>query len=279
MKEALTKAYKEHYAVPQINVNGLIWIEGILLAAEKKNSPIILGTTDKIIDFLGGYEFINQLIHLKAKSLNITIPYYVHLDHGSSVESCYKAIDAGYDSVMYDGSQLPLAENILNTNKVVKYAHESGINTEGEIGAIGGNEDGMEHQIAYASIDDCLEIVSQTHIDSLAPALGSVHGKYKGEPQLGFEVMQELNERLQMPLVLHGASGLSDNDLKRAIQYGHSKINFNTEINIEWSGKMRTILNENPELFNPKTIISPTITTIQSTVENIIDKCGSINKA
>ncbi|WP_086428891.1 class II fructose-bisphosphate aldolase [Staphylococcus cornubiensis] len=279
MKEALTKAYKAHYAVPQINVNGLIWVEGILLAAEKKQSPIILGTTDKIIDFLGGYDFINQLIRLKAKSLNITIPYFVHLDHGSSVESCYQAIDAGYDSIMYDGSQLPLNDNISNTNKVVKYAHERGLNTEGEIGAIGGNEDEMVHQIAYASIAECLEIVRQTHIDSLAPALGSVHGRYKGKPQLGFDVMQELNKKLEMPLVLHGASGLSDNDLRKAIQYGHSKINFNTEINLEWSSKLRAILNEDKEVFNPKAILSPTIKTIQSTVENIIDKCGSANKA
>ncbi|NJH96499.1 class II fructose-bisphosphate aldolase, partial [Staphylococcus agnetis] len=132
MQPILHQAHNAKYAIPQINVNGLIWIEGILRAAEKKRAPIILGTTDKIIDYLGGYEFICKLIHLKAQSLNITIPYVIHLDHGNSVESCIKAIDAGYDSVMYDGSRLPLEENIENMKKVVNYAHQHHVLVEGE---------------------------------------------------------------------------------------------------------------------------------------------------
>ncbi|ARJ50711.1 class II fructose-bisphosphate aldolase [Staphylococcus lutrae] len=279
MKVAIEKAYRAHYAIPQINVNGLIWIEGILRAAEKKRSPIILGTTDKLIDDLGGYSFINQLIRLKAESLKITIPYYVHLDHGRSVESCYSAIDAGYDSVMYDGSQLALKDNIHHTQRVVDYAHQRGVCVEGEIGAIGGNEDGMIHQVAYASVSDCIALVEETHLDSLAPALGSVHGPYKGEPKLGFDMMQRINQKLKMPLVLHGASGLSNDDLSRAIQYGHSKINFNTEINLEWSHALRAILTNQPDLYQPKAILNPTIQVIQKTVEKIIDQCGSSFKA
>ena len=278
MQPILHQAHDAKYAIPQINVNGLIWIEGILRAAEKKRAPIILGTTDKIIDYLGGYEFICKLIHLKAQSLNITIPYVIHLDHGNSVESCIKAIDAGYDSVMYDGSRLPLEENIENMKKVVNYAHQHHVLVEGEIGGIGGNEDGLANEVQYADLDECKQFVQQTHLDALAPALGSVHGRYQGEPKLGFKEMTEINEQVAVPLVLHGASGLSDEDLKKAILLGHSKINFNTEINIAWSQYIRQRLNADVTLFNAKEIVAPSIHVIQSTVESIIDKCDAAER-
>ena len=278
MKSLLQNAYHSHFAIPQINVNGLLWIEGILLAAEKKKAPVILGTTDKIIDYLGGYEFICKLINLKAETLNITVPFLIHLDHGLSVENCKKAIDAGYDSVMYDGSQLPLEQNIRNTKQVVEYAHYQGVSVEGEIGAIGGNEDGIVNDVKYADLEACKQLVQKTNLDALAPALGSVHGPYQGEPQLGFNEMQEINKGVPVPLVLHGASGISDGDLQKAIQFGHSKINFNTEINVEWSKQVRHILEDNPLLYNAKEILEPTLGTIQTTVEQIIDKCGASNR-
>ncbi|MEB8372553.1 class II fructose-1,6-bisphosphate aldolase [Mammaliicoccus sciuri] len=279
MNTFIHKAKKEHYAIPQINVNGLIWIECILKVAEKTRSPIILGTTDKIIDFLGGYDFICKTIRNKIESMNITVPVIIHLDHGLTVEGCKKAVDAGYDSVMFDGSKLPIEENIELTKKVVDYAHKNNVIVEGEVGAIGGNEDGVIGNVQYAKLDDCINLAQKSHIDTLAPALGSVHGKYKGEPNLGFEEMKEIQETIDIPLVLHGASGISDEDLVKAIKLGHAKINFNTEINIAWSNELREVLINDTSLFNPQQILNPSKKAIEQTVESIIYKCQSNGKA
>jgi len=279
MNTFIHKAKKEHYAIPQINVNGLIWIECILKVAEKTRSPIILGTTDKIIDFLGGYDFICKTIRNKIESMNITVPVIIHLDHGLTVEGCKKAVDAGYDSVMFDGSKLPIEENIELTKQVVDYAHKNNVIVEGEVGAIGGNEDGVIGNVQYAKLDDCINLAQKSHIDTLAPALGSVHGKYKGEPNLGFEEMKEIQETIDIPLVLHGASGISDEDLVKAIKLGHAKINFNTEINIAWSNELREVLTNDTSLFNPQQILNPSKKAIEQTVESIIYKCQSNGKA
>ncbi|WP_426392276.1 class II fructose-1,6-bisphosphate aldolase [Mammaliicoccus sciuri] len=279
MNTFIHKAKKEHYAIPQINVNGLIWIECILKVAEKTRSPIILGTTDKIIDFLGGYDFICKTIRNKIESMNITVPVIIHLDHGLTVEGCKKAVDAGYDSVMFDGSKLPIEENIELTMKVVDYAHKNNVIVEGEVGAIGGNEDGVIGNVQYAKLDDCINLAQKSHIDTLAPALGSVHGKYKGEPNLGFEEMKEIQETIDIPLVLHGASGISDEDLVKAIKLGHAKINFNTEINIAWSNELREVLTNDTSLFNPQQILNPSKKAVEQTVESIIYKCQSNGKA
>ncbi|MCJ1779460.1 class II fructose-bisphosphate aldolase [Mammaliicoccus sciuri] len=272
-------AKKEKFAIPQININGLIWIEGILKAAQNLNSPIIIGTTDKNIEFLGGYKFISNTIKNKIQAMNITVPVYIHLDHGLTVKGCKEAVDAGYDSVMFDGSKLSISENIRLTKEVVDYAHEHNVFVEGEVGAIGGVEDGLSGQVRYADIDECLALVKETNLDTLAPALGSVHGKYKGEPNLGFEEMELINDNTQVPLVLHGASGISKEDLHRAISLGHAKINFNTEINIAWSNQLRKTLTENKNLFSPQEIIRPSIEEIQKTSEKIINLCGSNNKS
>ncbi|WP_323708554.1 class II fructose-1,6-bisphosphate aldolase [Mammaliicoccus sciuri] len=279
MNTFIHKAKTEHYAIPQINVNGLIWIECILKIAEKTRSPIILGTTDKIIDFLGGYDFICKTIRNKIESMNITVPVIIHLDHGLTVEGCKKAVDAGYDSVMFDGSKLPIEENIELTKQVVDYAHKNNVIVEGEVGAIGGNEDGVIGNVQYAKLDDCINLAQKAHIDTLAPALGSVHGKYKGEPNLGFEQMKEIQETIDIPLVLHGASGISDEDLVKAIKLGHAKINFNTEINIAWSNELREVLTNDTSLFNPQQILNPSKKAIEQTVESIIYKCQSNGKA
>src|SRR5699024_7875404 len=221
-----------------MNINGLVWIEGILKAAEKQQSPIIIGTTDKNIEYLGGYQFILDTIKNKAKAMKVTIPILIHLDHGLSVENCKYAVDAGYDSVMFDGSSLPIEENIKQTKEVVEYAHQKGVFVEGEVGAVGGEEDGLTGEVKYADIDECIDLVKETELDTLAPALGSVHGKYQGEPDLGFEEMNMIRNKVDVPLVLHGASGISNFDLQRAIKLGHAKINFNTEINMSWTKQL-----------------------------------------
>ncbi|WP_241961691.1 ketose-bisphosphate aldolase [Staphylococcus succinus] len=268
-------AKDQSFAVPQMNINGLIWIEGVLSAAEKLNAPIIIGTTDKNIEYLGGYDFIYQTIKNKIKAMQITVPVSIHLDHGLTVENCKSAVDAGYDSVMFDGSKLSIEENIKLTKEVVDYAHAKGVIVEGEVGAVGGEEDGLIGQVRYADIDDCIALVEQANIDTLAPALGSVHGKYQGEPNLGFEEMEMLGQKIDIPLVLHGASGISNSDLQHAIELGHAKINFNTEINISWSNQLRETLNESEELFNPQKILKPSIEAIEKTDERIINICGA----
>ncbi|QTN10587.1 class II fructose-1,6-bisphosphate aldolase [Mammaliicoccus vitulinus] len=279
MNTFIQKAKKSHYAIPQINVNGLIWIECILKAAEKTRSPIILGTTDKVIDFLGGYDFICKTIKNKVKSMNITVPVIIHLDHGLTLEGCKKAVDAGYDSVMFDGSKLPIDENIAQTKVIVDYAHKHHVIVEGEVGAIGGNEDGVIGNVQYARLEDCIRLAKEANLDTLAPALGSVHGKYQGEPNLGFKEMEEIQEAIDIPLVLHGASGISDEDLVRAIKLGHAKINFNTEINIAWSNQLRQTLTNDQNIFNPQQILNPSKDAIEETVVQIIHKCLSNNRA
>lgn len=279
MNTFIQEAKKSHYAIPQINVNGLIWIECILKAAEKTRSPIILGTTDKVIDFLGGYDFICKTIKNKVKSMNITVPVIIHLDHGLTLEGCKKAVDAGYDSVMFDGSKLPIDENIAQTKEIVDYAHKHHVIVEGEVGAIGGNEDGVIGNVQYARLEDCIRLAKEANLDTLAPALGSVHGKYQGEPNLGFKEMEEIQEAIDIPLVLHGASGISDEDLVRAIKLGHAKINFNTEINIAWSNQLRQTLTNDQNIFNPQQILNPSKDVIEETVVQIIHKCLSNNRA
>ncbi|HAL10669.1 MAG TPA: fructose-1,6-bisphosphate aldolase, class II [Staphylococcus sp.] len=279
MNTFIQEAKKSHYAIPQINVNGLIWIECILKAAEKTRSPIILGTTDKVIDFLGGYDFICKTIKNKVKSMNITVPVIIHLDHGLTLEGCKKAVDAGYDSVMFDGSKLPIDENIAQTKEIVDYAHKHHVIVEGEVGAIGGNEDGVIGNVQYARLEDCIRLAKEANLDTLAPALGSVHGKYQGEPNLGFKEMEEIQEAIDIPLVLHGASGISDEDLVRAIKLGHAKINFNTEINIAWSNQLRQTLTNDQNIFNPQQILNQSKDAIEETVVQIIHKCLSNNRA
>lgn len=278
MKKYILNAFENRYAIPQININGLIWIEGALKAAQESGSPIILGTTDKNIPFLGGYEFIGETIKNKIQAMNITVPVIIHLDHGLSIEGCKKAVDAGYDSVMFDGSKLPIDENVEATKEVVDYAHQYNVYVEGEVGAVGGSEDGMTSNLKYASLEDCVKLANNSNLDTLAPALGSVHGEYVGEPDLDFNKMKNINDILNIPLVLHGASGLSDNDLKKAINYGHAKINFNTEINMAWSSAIRDYLIKHPTVFSPQEIISPSIEIIKSTVKSIIKKCSSDGK-
>ncbi|MEJ7451011.1 ketose-bisphosphate aldolase [Staphylococcus xylosus] len=278
MNALIQQAKQEHYAIPQINVNGLLWIESILEAAEATRSPIIVGTTDKVVEFLGGYQFICTTIKNKIKAMNTTIPVIVHLDHGLTVENCKKAVDAGYDSVMYDGSKLSIEENIKQTKAVVEYAHNNKVIVEGEVGAIGGNEDGIVGNVKYADLNDCIRLAQEAKLDTLAPALGSVHGKYQGEPDLGFSEMKAIKEAIDIPLVLHGASGISDEDLLTAIHLGHAKINFNTEINIAWSNQLRQTLNQDKSLFNPQQILKPSKAAMVETIKSIIYKCTSYNR-
>jgi|SRR5699024_6342715 len=278
MNKILENGFHDEYAVPQFNMNGIIWLETILKTAESCKAPVIIGTTDRIVSELGGFEFLVNAFQLLKKRFRITVPVVLHLDHGQSVESCFQAIDAGYDSVMFDGSSLPIEENIEKTKQVVEYAKKFQVQVEGEVGSVGGTEDGMTTELAYADQNECIRLVQEAGIDSLAPALGSVHGRYQGEPNLGFEEMKSLREAVQIPFVLHGASGISDEDLQRAISYGHSKINYNTELNIAWSNALRNILQKDTEIYAPLEILKPSKEAMSETITAIFKRTGAFQR-
>ncbi|MFD2706193.1 class II fructose-bisphosphate aldolase [Salibacterium lacus] len=279
MYNILDEAFEKKYAVPQFNMNGLIWMEAILKTAEKCRAPVIVGTTDKIVDQLGGFRLIAHSFHVMKEELGITVPAVLHLDHGQAVERCYAAIDAGYDSVMFDGSKMPIEDNIAYTQKVVEYAHANDVTVEAEVGSVGGSEDGISSELLYADQNECIRLADETDIDSLAPALGSVHGKYQGEPNLGFSQMKELRKTINIPFVLHGASGISNDELEHTISYGHAKINYNTELNIAWSNALRHKLMEERELYNPMEILKPSKEALNQTIEKVLKRTGAYQQA
>ena len=232
--EMLNKAKKEHFAVPHFNINDLEWTKYILEECQKLDVPVILGVSDGAAKYMGGYDVIYGMVTGLIKDLNITIPVCLHVDHGCT-ETCKKAIDAGFTSVMIDASKLELEENIKVTKEIVDYAHPKGVSVEAEVGHIGGTEDNITATETNATLEECIKLVEGTGIDSIAPALGSVHGFYKGEPNLDFERMKLINETLDIPLVLHGGSGIPDDQIKKAIECGTAKINVNTELQFAWS--------------------------------------------
>ncbi|MGG3836111.1 class II fructose-1,6-bisphosphate aldolase [Paenibacillus thiaminolyticus] len=279
MTEMLQRALKENYAIGQFNINGLLWVQAILQAAEEARSPVILAASDRLIEYLGGFATIASMVKTVKEELEITVPVALHLDHGSSFSRCVQAIDAGFSSVMYDGSQLPIQDNISNTQKVTAYAHAHGVSVEAEVGSVGGVEDGLVGGIRYADQSECERLVREAGVDALAPALGSVHGKYQGEPVLGFKEMQAIAEAVRIPLVLHGASGIPLPQLKRAIELGHAKVNYNTELVTAWAEAVRTVMEENPSLCEPRAIMMPAKEALIAKVKEKIKELGSAGKA
>lgn len=279
MKEILEKAHKEGYCVPHFNINNLEWTRYILEASESVKSPLILGVSEGAVKYMGGYFVVYSLVSSLIKELKITIPVALHLDHGSSYESCKKAIDAGFTSVMIDASKYDFEENIYITKRVVQYAHAFNISVEGEIGHIGGTEDSVTAGIKYTTKDEATKFYNESGIDFLAPALGSVHGLYNGEPKLNFETMKEISDALNIPLVLHGGTGINDELIKRAISCGINKLNINTELQIAWSTKVREFLENDKKEYDPRKIIKSGEEAIKESVITKIKLLGSENKA
>ncbi|GAE92532.1 fructose-bisphosphate aldolase class II [Gracilibacillus boraciitolerans JCM 21714] len=278
MKEMLEIANKNHYAVGQFNINNLEYIQAILQAAEEEKSPVILGVSEGAGKYMGGYNVVTAMVEATMKAQGTTVPVAIHLDHGSSFESCAKAIHAGFTSVMIDASHDTFEENIAKTSKVVELAHMHGVSVEAELGTVGGNEDGVQGGIMYADTD-CKELVERTGIDCLAPALGSVHGPYQGEPILGFKEMEEINTIAGVPLVLHGGTGIPTKDIQKAISFGTSKINVNTENQIQQTKVVREVLEANPEMIDPRKYLGPSRDAIKDTVIGKMREFGSSNKA
>jgi fructose-bisphosphate aldolase, class II len=256
----LDKARKENYAVPQFNIQGVEWTRYILEVAEELRSPVILGISEGGVKYVGGYKTVFNMVTGLLEDLNITVPVVLHLDHDSkiesTVESCKQAINNGFSSVMLDASHKHLTENIKMTKEVVLYAKPKGVSVESEVGPIGTSDDDLQKNLMYAEVEDCVKLVKETGVDSLAPALGSVHGLYKGLPQLDFDRMRQIDQEVAVPLVLHGGSGIPDEMIKKAIKSGIAKININTELKIAWSEQVKEYVKENEETNDPRRIIS-----------------------
>lgn len=252
MIDILNQASDNKYAIAQFNINNLEWTRFILEEVNILGVPAILGVSESAIEYMGGYETVANMVRNLIKYLNVRVPISIHLDHGRSFDSCKSAIDAGFTSVMIDYSRYDLETNISETKRVVEYAKEKNISVEAELGPINTNE---SVDISYVNIDDCIRFCAETNIDFFAPAVGSVHGPYIGEPKLKFELIKEINEKCRIPLVLHGGSGIPDELIKKSIDCGISKININTELQQVWAQGVRENLNINNDVYDPRKII------------------------
>lgn len=273
-KDMLNDAKKNKYAVPQFNINNLEWTKYILEECESLGIPVILGVSEGAAKYMGGYDIVSSMVEAIIKDLGITIPVCLHLDHGS-YDACFKAIDAGFSSVMIDASREELDKNIEITKKVVDYAHIRNVSVEAEIGHIGGTEDNITSDLFYARVNECERLYNETMIDAIAPALGSVHGLYKGEAKLDFKTMKEINEILPIPLVLHGGSGIPDYQIKEAISCGISKINVNTDLQIVWTKAVREFLNGNSGVYDPRKVIGSGEDAIKIKIRELVTIFGT----
>ncbi len=282
-KEMLNKALAEKYAVAQININNLEWTKTALEVAEEVKSPIILGVTEGAAKYMGGWKTVTGMVNGLISDLGITVPVALHVDHGSSVEAVKAAMDAGFTSIMYDGSHDPIEKNVEDTKTVVEYAATKNVSVEAEVGTVGGTEDGITGGVNYASLEECVAI-AETGIDMLAASLGSVHGDYVGEPNLGFDEMVEYSAATKLPLVLHGGSGIPDDMIKRAIESGQAKINVNTEVQQGFGRGVSKYVNEGlidkGVGFDPRKVMGTyAIPEMKEVIKTKLTLFGSVGKA
>ena len=275
--DMLLNALNNKYAICQFNINNLEWAKYILEECQENLSPVILGVSESAIKYMGGYNTVSMMITGMMLDLNITIPVALHLDHGSSVESCKKAIDAGFTSVMIDASIYELDENIKIVNEICDYARIYDVSVEAEIGNIGTSENTNSDYLA--TVEDSIKLYNSTKIDSLAPAVGSVHGICKESPKLDFDRTKEISKSLNIPLVLHGGTGISDEDIKKIIKCGISKININTELQVIWSNSIKEYLKNNNDVYDPRKIISSGEENMKKAISDklhLVDSCNRI---
>ncbi|WJH35061.1 class II fructose-1,6-bisphosphate aldolase [Paenibacillus sp. CC-CFT747] len=282
MTSMLRQALEGGYAVGQFNLNNLEFTQAILLAAEEEKTPVILGVSEAYIPYMGGLPCIAGMVRSLMEHYGTTVPVALHLDHGSSYEVCLRALHAGFTSVMIDASHHELDRNIDITARVTEAAHALGASVEAELGRITGREDDLvvdEAEAMYAVTEECVRMVRETGIDCLAPALGSVHGPYRGQPKLGFERMGEIRRLTGLPLVLHGGSGLPEEEIRLAISLGTAKINVNTDNQAACTAVIRAYLAEHPEAYDPRSYLIPARQAIQSAVQAKIRLFQSSGKA
>lgn len=281
--EMLKKAKAGHYAVGQFNINNLEWTKSILTTAQELNSPVILGVSEGAGKYMGGYHAVVGMVNGLLQDLNITVPVALHLDHGS-FEGCYKCIEAGFSSIMFDGSHYPIAENIDKTTQLVKDAHAKGISIEAEVGSIGGEEDGVVGMGECADPDEC-KAIADLGVDFLAAGIGNIHGKYpENWKGLSFETLDAVQQKTgDLPLVLHGGTGIPADMIKKAISLGVAKINVNTECQLSFAEATRKYIEEGKDLegkgFDPRKLLGPGAAAIKATVKEKMELFGSVNQA
>ena len=282
-KEMLTKAREGKYAVGQFNINNLEWTKTILLTAQELNSPVILGVSEGAGKYMGGFKTVSGMVNGLLEGLNITVPVALHLDHGT-YEGCYKCIEAGFSSIMFDGSHYPIAENVEKTTELVKICNEKGLSLEAEVGAIGGEEDGVIGMGECADPNECKSI-ADLGVTMLAAGIGNIHGKYPANwPGLSFETLAAVKEKVgDMPLVLHGGTGIPEDMIKKAISLGVAKINVNSECQLAFAAAVRKYIEAGKDLegkgFDPRKLLAPGCDAIKETVREKIELFGSANKA
>ena len=282
-KEMLNKAKAGHYAVGQFNINNLEWPKSILLAAEETRSPVILGVSEGAGKYMTGYKTVVGMVNGMLEELNISVPVALHLDHGS-YEGCYKCIEAGFSSIMFDGSHYPIEENIEKTKELVKVAKGKGMSIEAEVGSIGGEEDGVIGRGECADPKEC-KSVADLGVTMLAAGIGNIHGKYPENWEgLSFETLDAIQQLTgDMPLVLHGGTGIPDDMIKKAISLGVAKINVNTECQIAFAEATRKYIEDGKDLegkgFDPRKLLAPGAEAIKDMVITKIKLFGSEGKA
>ena len=282
-KEMLEKAKAGKYAVGQFNINNLEWTKAILLTAQELNSPVILGVSEGAGKYMCGYDTIVGMVKGMIKCLNITVPVALHLDHGS-FEGAKACINAGFSSVMFDGSHYPIEENLAKTQALVNACEVLGISLEAEVDSIGGEEDGVVGAGECADPDECKQI-ADLGVTMLAAGIGNIHGKYPANwTGLNFDVLAAISEKVgDMPLVLHGGTGIPEDMIKKAISLGVSKINVNTECQLAFAAATRSYVEAGKDLsgkgFDPRKLLAPGFEAIKATVKEKMELFGSVNKA
>ncbi len=282
-KEMLTKAKAGKYAVGQFNINNLEWTKAILLTAEELKSPVILGVSEGAGKYMCGFKTVADMVKAMIEDLNITVPVALHLDHGS-YDGCYKCIKAGFSSIMFDGSHYPIEENVEKTRELVHVAEKLGLSLEAEVGSIGGEEDGVVGMGECADPDEC-KMIADPGVTMLAAGIGNIHGKYpENWAGLSFDTLAKISEKVgDMPLVLHGGTGIPEEMIKKAISLGVSKINVNTECQLSFQSATRAYIEAGKDLqgkgFDPRKLLAPGFEAIKATVKEKMELFGSVGKA
>lgn len=281
--EMLQKARSGKYAVGQFNINNLEWTKAVLLTAQELNSPVILGVSEGAGKYMTGFETVAAMVKAMDESLGITVPVALHLDHGSYA-GCYKCIKAGFTSIMFDGSHFPIAENVAKTTELVNVAHALGLSIEAEVGAIGGEEDGVIGKGECADPAECKQI-ADLGVDFLAAGIGNIHGVYPANWEgLSFETLEAVNKAVgEMPLVLHGGTGIPDDQITKAISLGVAKINVNTECQLVFADATRAYIEAGKDKqgkgFDPRKLLAPGFEAIKAKVKEKMELFGSVDKA
>ncbi|MCI8389443.1 MAG: class II fructose-1,6-bisphosphate aldolase [Roseburia sp.] len=282
-KEMLDQAKAGHYAVGQFNINNLEWTKSVLLTAQECKSPVILGVSEGAGKYMTGYKTVAAMVKAMIEELGITVPVALHLDHGS-YEGCLKCVEAGFSSIMFDGSHYPIEENVAKTTELVELAHRNGMSIEAEVGSIGGEEDGVVGMGECADPNECKRI-ADLGIDMLAAGIGNIHGKYPENWQgLSFETLDAIQQLTgTMPLVLHGGTGIPEDMIKKAISLGVAKINVNTECQLSFADATRKYIEAGKDLegkgFDPRKLLAPGAEAIKATVKEKMELFGSVGKA